>query len=262
MYQIEQLWGSPDHLTTADPCNSNNCANVNDLPAQLSRYVDFKSFVAYTLLPKADHVRWQPDDAKDFVKKLDGEKSSPGKCWHQLAAIWKDVRNRIRQGTLTFELPPRYNHGDVKFVGDGVTSVHNASPHAPGSRERLHYVIQELALPSWEKPDYRESKLGMVVLSIPSRGLNVYRPTILDNFGLYSYFFLPACNNCLSGKTWKLNDSLDENSATNYGGRAEWTAIVQNPGISCTMLINGKPEPAFNLVGLEFGSKHASLFEI
>ena len=260
--KIEDLWGNEEFLTTDDTCNDNNCAPRMSLPSELSRYIDFRSFVAHTLLPNADPLRWTPDEIKEFLYQLSIEKAHPGKHWSELAAIWKDVRNRIRNGTLSFTLPPRYHRGDVKFVGDGSAPIHHTSPNPAGSPARIHHVVKSLALPGWEKPKEREKKLGMVALFTPNAGFRAYRPTILDNFGTYSYFFLPGCNSCAWGTTWNLTDDLSRNSKTDHGGVSEWTAIVQSPGINCVARTGGGLMPAFNLVGLEFGIEHASLFEL
>lgn len=259
--QIETIWGDEEFLTTVDSCNGNNCAPVGSMPPQLSRYVDFRSFIAYTLLPNVDPVRWTPDRVKVFLDQLALEKANPGKHWTELAKFWNDARKRIRNGTLTFSVPPRFSRGDVKFVGDGSAPIHRSSPAPERSPARIHHVVQHLALPGWEAPKHREKKLGMVALFARSDGFQAYRPTILDNFGAYSYFFLPGCNASACGATWKLTDDLTRNSSSDHTGIPEWTAIVQNSGIECAVRMGGGYQPAFELVGLEFGLKHASLFE-
>ena len=260
--KIIKIWADEPFFWTDDGCNGNNCASTTSLPPQLSRYVDFRSFVRYTLLPTADSVRWTSHDADDFLHQLSLEKANPGKHWVELAAIWKDVRDRIRSGAISFALPSRYNRGDVKFVGDGSAPVHQSSSQPLGSSGRIHHVIKHLALPGWETQNERNKKLGMVALAVPNDTLRAYRPTILDNFGFYSYFFLPGCSLDKSGTTWKLTDDLQKNSETDHGGLPEWTAIVQNPGINCVANTATGPQPAFELVGLEFGIEHALLFEL
>jgi hypothetical protein len=261
--RIEDIWGNAQYLTTDDTCNGNNCAPPKSLPQRLSRYLDFRSFVGFTLLPNANAGRWSRDDINEFLHKLSLEKDQPGNHWNELAVIWKDVRDRIRSGALSFMIEPRYSRGDVKFVGDGAPAVHHSCPQPPGSQARIHHVVQNLALPGWETQSERNRKFGMIALTIlPNATFRAYRPTILDNFGSYSYFFLPGRPTSTCGTTWKLTPDLRRNSETDHGGLPEWTAIVQNPGINCVDLGSGNPEPAFNLVGLEFGLKHASLFEL
>lgn len=260
--RIELAWGDEEFLTTRDICNNNNCAPSGSVPILFSRYIDFRSFVAYALLPNSNPTKWGLDQVKEFLDHLGAEKNRPGKYWKELASIWKDVSDKIKNGSLSFKIPPRFCRGDVKFVGDGSAPIHLSSLAPLKSPDRIHYVVKHLALPGWESPKHREKKLGMVALVTKSDGLQPYRPTILDNFGAYSYFFLPSMINSSSGMTWKLTDDLMRNSTSDHSGLAEWTAIVQKPGIDCAISVGGGHQPAFDLVGLEFGLEHASLFEI
>jgi len=260
--EIENLWGNDGALTIEDACNTNNCAPATSIPRPLLRYVDLKSFIAYTLLPNFDATRWGPDEITNFLDQLQREKAHPGPAWTELASIWKTIRNRVRGGTLEFFLRSRHGRGDVRFIGDGNMPLHLTSGHPAGSPLRVRHVIQSLALPGWETEKEREKKLGMVVLTIPHGGFPTYRPTILDTMGLFSYFFLPGSNSSSSGTTWKLADDLCRNSETDYGGVSEWTAVVKNPGIPCVIKDSSGSKPAFDLVGIEFGLDHATLFEL
>lgn len=257
--QLEDLWAGDDFLTLCAPCNADNRTPLTEVPAKLCRYMDLRSFVAYSLLPNVDATKWDRPAVSKLLRGLLDEQAAPGPAWLELSALWREARSRIRSGSLEFSVTPRFHRGDVKFVGDGGVPVHLASPHPIGSRESLHYVIQELALPTWEEQKDRERKFGLVAIEAPSTGWAIYRPTILDNIGYYSYFFLPGNRKKISGMTWKLTDCLRFNSTISHEGQVEWTIMVPPTGISCVSTVHGKLKPSFDLVGLEFGLEHALL---
>ncbi len=257
---LENVWTNTEALTVSDACNASNLVQTHQLPAKLTRYVDFKTFFQYTLLPSADPKRWTPRVLADLMDDLKSEAATPGTAWRLASEAWHDARKRIRKGTLSFSMKPRHSAGELKFIGDGSTPVHRTSTHPVGSRELAHHVIRELALPSWEKESDRQRKLGLIAVETPTLGWSAYRPTVLDNFVQYSYFFLPADRANSHGLTWKLDHTLAVNSAIDYDGQKEWIVVLPGGGISCAASDGASLLPSFDLVGLEFGVKHASLF--
>ena len=262
--RLQKVWGHEGNLTTIDHCNVNNSAS--SVPTQLCRYVNLRAFLRFGLLPKADR-RYKLTITKidDLVDSMVKEKRRPGTAWRLVAEIWKDVRSQIRTGRVKLRLKTPYTDGDINFIGHGTPALHQNASLPLASRQMLKHIIRELALPGWETPKDRTQNLGLVAVQVPSAGLRLFRPTILDNFGLYSYFFLPGIPRNSFGLTWPLTNSLQYNSRRRHQGQPEWTVLVKGrgpqAGISCVHSIRGRPSPSFQIAGLAFSEAHAELFQ-
>ncbi len=257
---VDELWGGEGYDTAAQICNRENA--TPRLPDTLCRYMDLKTFLKFTLFNNLDETAdWTLEDKEQFLMELSEEKPEPGKNWKRLSELWKLAKDRITRGNLEFNVLPKSYEREIKFFGQGQKPIHLTSPHHHASRETLHHVIRELALPGWEREGDREMKLGCVAFTVRSDGFLAYRPTMLDLFGSQSYFFLPGKRAASCGQTWRLTQCLCFNSPTDHGGHPEWAVVFPKKGIPCVQVdALNRPVPTYRIAGLAFGENHAELF--
>ncbi len=259
---LEQAWSIQQRQGIEDSYNEINRCPQSALPEQFCRYVGLSDFLLYTLFDriKAPEVA-TPVGRKSFLRQLEAEHAKPGSAWKQLAEWWHGVRMDIRKGRRAFHVRRKKGERDVTFFGQTALEVEKSAVFAPRSKSMLHHVVRQLGLPDWETEKRRIEKLGCVKLQMPSSGSCAWRPTALDVALGWSYFFLPAERAKTHGQTWCLTEQLDRNDKKNHTGHPEWIMLFPPNGIPCQRLgIDGRPEPAFELVGLSFSPKHAELF--
>lgn len=259
---LEEAWSHKEIVGIEDSCNATNRCAADDLPPQFRRYMDLRGFLVHVLFDQLDETRLLNNDQRfQIIKNLKHERKVPGATWNMIVAGWHRIREEIRAGKRRFEIAPRAGRKDVTFFGQGALQVEATSLHRPRSRGRLHHVIRELGLPGWETPQKRLNRLGYVGLTLRNMGLCAWRPTVVDLFGSFAYFFLPGSSTVNYGHTWCLTKNLDRNSVADHRGQPEWVMPFPKGGIPCQHFgPNGNMEPTFEIVGLSFSQKHADLF--
>jgi len=257
---LDEIWTIKQRRGIEETCNECNKCPPHYLPPQFRRYVALSDFLLYTLFPriKAPEVA-RPEDRQEFLAQLTAERAAPGSAWNQLARWWHAIRHDIRRGRRAFRVRRKKGQRDATFFG--LTEVENAAVCDPRSPEMLHKVVRELGLPGWETEERRIMKLGCVMINMEASGCCAWRPTALDLALGWSYFFVPGDPAKAHGQTWCLNKSLDRNDTSRHDGHPEWVMTFPSDGIPCQSLgPTGRPEPAFELVGLAFSPEHTALF--